>query len=298
MTMPNFLIIGAAKSGTTALYQYLKQHPQIYMSPVQDPEFFSFEGEQLNFCGPGVTINTSSITNIEAYRRLFQGVSKEIAIGERSALCLYIPKAAERIKHYIPHAKLIAILRNPVDRAYSSFMHLIRDNREPITDFYQAIEAEEDRIRNNWGFLWRYQDLGFYFIQLKRYFDLFDQDQIRIYIYDDFCTRPVEVIQDIFRFLEIDANFIPDTSVKPNVSGVPQNKVLHAFLRQSNPLKTLLKTLLTAKLRKKIANNLMNLNLSKPQLSPEIRNQLVEVFREDIVQLQDLINRDLSAWLN
>ena len=184
--MPNFLIIGAAKSGTSAIYHYLKQHPQIYMSPIKEPYFFAFEGEKLNFQGPGLTINESSIKEIESYRNLFQGVSDEVAIGEASTLYLYIPKAPTLIKQYVPNIKLIAILRNPVDRAYSSFMHLIRDQQEPITDFAQALKAEESRIQNNWGFLWRYQDIGFYSVQLKRYFEKFDRSQIKVYLYDYF----------------------------------------------------------------------------------------------------------------
>lgn len=297
MNMPNFLIIGAAKSGTTALYHYLKQHPQIYMSPVKEPEFFSFEGEQLSFMGPGVTINTSSITNLEDYVRLFQGVSQEIAIGEASALSLYTPKAAERIKHYIPNIKLIAILRNPVDRAYASFTHLIRDNREPITSFSQALAEEQNRIEQNWGFLWRYQDLGFYFAQLKRYYDLFDKRQIKVYLYDDFCTNPSELIQDIFQFLDVDKNFVPDISAKHNVSGFPRNQTLQAFLRQSSPIKTFLKPLLPEKLYRSTAKYLINYNLSKPNLLLETRKQLIEVFREDILQLRDLLDRDLEHWL-
>ena len=298
MSMPNFLIIGAAKSGTTALYEYLKQHPQIYMSPVKEPEFFSFEGEQLNYVGPGVTINTSSITNLEAYQRLFQEASaQQIARGEASALSLYIPQAAARIKHYIPTAKLIAILRNPVDRAYASFTHLIRDNREPITDFAQALAAENERIEQNWGFLWRYQDLGFYFKQLKHYFNTFDSAQIRVYLYDDFCTKPVKVMQDMFEFLEVDKNFTPNMSDKPNISGIPRNQYLQAFLRQPNSLKTAIKPLIPKKLYQTAVNKIMKYNLSKPSLDPEIKKQLSLVFEEDILQLESLISRDLSAWL-
>jgi hypothetical protein len=298
MNMPNFLIIGAAKSGTTALYEYLKQHPQIYLSPVKEPEFFSFEGEQLNYGGPGVTINASSITNLEAYQRLFQQASEQqMARGEASALSLYIPKAAGRIKHYVPNAKLIAILRNPVDRAYASFTHLIRDGREPITDFAQALAAEKQRIEQNWGFLWRYQDLGFYFRQLKPYFDTFDPAQIKVYLYDDFCSNPWEIMLDIFEFLEVDKSFIPDMSDKPNISGIPRNQALQVFLNQPNPIKTALKPLIPTKFYQKAINKIMKYNLSKPSLEPKIREQLILVFKQDILQLQSLISRDLSNWL-
>ena len=125
MTMPNFLIIGAMRAGTTSLYHYLKQHPQVYMSPVKEPRFFALEGEKPDPGRPtDERLMNHSITDIEAYRALFQAVSKETAIGEASPLYLYSPKAPERIRHYIPDAKLIAVLRDPVERAYSHFLDI------------------------------------------------------------------------------------------------------------------------------------------------------------------------------
>ena len=297
--MPNFLIIGAAKSGTSAIYHYLKQHPQIYMSPIKEPYFFAFEGEKLNFQGPGLTINESSIKEIESYRNLFQGVSDEVAIGEASTLYLYIPKAPTLIKQYVPNIKLIAILRNPVDRAYSSFMHLIRDQQEPITDFAQALKAEESRIQNNWGFLWRYQDIGFYSVQLKRYFEKFDRSQIKVYLYDDFKNDPVSLLQDICSFLNVDENFMPDMSIKRNVSGVPKSRLLQNFLRKKpSPLKGVLKTFIPYSVGDKIRGYLLSKNLAKTELQPQVRKQLLQVYREDILKTQDLIGRDLSKWLD
>lgn len=299
MVMPNFLIIGAAKAGTTALYYYLKQHPQIYMSPVKETNFFALEGEKLNFRGPGdhEAINSFSITDLESYLLQFQEVSNEIAIGEASPLYLYSPKAPERIKFYIPNAKLIAILRNPVERAYASFLHLIRDGRESFTDFTQALQEEEARIQNNWEHIWHYKQMGFYYNQLKRYYDTFAPGQIKVYLYEDFKTRPVSVLQDIFRFLGVDDTFIPDMSIRPNVSGIPKSKVMHSFLTKPNLIKTILKPFFPARLRQRIVTSLKNRNLVKPELSPEIRRYLIQVYKEDIMKLQDLIQRDLSKWL-
>lgn len=299
MVMPNFLIIGAAKAGTTALYEYLRQHPQIYMSPVKETNFFALEGEKVDFRGPGdqEAINSFSITDLESYILQFQGVSNEIAIGEASPLYLYSSKAPERIKFYIPHAKLIAILRHPVERAYSSFLHLGRDGREPLIDFAQALREEKARIENNWEHIWHYQQMGFYYTQLKRYYDIFDRSQIKVYLYEDFKTRPFSILQDIFRFLGVDETFIPDMSIKANVSGIPKKKVMHDFLTKPNPIKTILKPFFPARLRQRIVTDLKNRNLVKPELSPEIRKQLIQMYREEILKLQDLIQRDLSKWL-
>jgi Sulfotransferase domain len=296
MLMPDFLIIGAAKSGTTALYHYLKQHPEIYMSPTKETEFFAFEGETLNFCGPG-DMPRRSITCLEDYQAQFQGVSTEKAIGEASPLYLYSAKASERICHYVPHAKLIAILRDPIERAYSQFLMFVRDGRETTLDFATALREEDSRIQNNWAWGWHYTQVGFYYPQLKRYFDTFNSEQIKVYLYEDLNRNSIAVLQEIFGFLGVDEMFLPDISVKHNISGMPKNKLLHDFFAKPNPVRLALRPLLPAELRKQMRVNVNNQNLSKPQLSPEIREQLIPVFREDILQLQDLIQRDLSAWL-
>lgn len=298
MTLPNFLIIGAAKSGTTALYHYMRQHPQVYMSDIKEPHFFAFKDKELSFVGPGVTINQSSITKIDDYTSLFQKVDpQETAIGEASALYLYIPQTAQAIKEHLPNVKLIVILRNPVERAYASYMQLMRDGREPLDNFSKALQAEQARIQDNWGFLWRYTDLGFYGAQLKQYFDLFDEEQIRVYLYDDFKEKPISVLSDMFDFIGVDSTFSPDMSIKPNVSGVPKYPLVHKFLTEKNPIKSFLKPLLPSNFREKLTNKVVNQNLSKPDLDHAVKRQLCSVFYEDILELQTLLGKDLSFWL-
>ena len=303
--MPNFLIIGASKAGTTALYLYLKQHPQIYMSPIKEPRFFAFEDERLDFKGPAdERLKHEIVTHIEDYYALFQGVSKERAVGEVSPVYLYSPKAPERIRHYIPDVKLIAVLRNPIERGYSNFLAQVREGREPLTDYAQALQEEETRIRNNWSYIWHYRQRGFYYTQLRRYFDKFDRDQIRVYLYDDWKANNIMILQEIFHFLNVDDTVVPDISVRPNVSVIPRSKILHRYLTKRNLIMSTLKPLLPRRLRQRILAklqiafvNLMSLNLVRPRLSLEVRRQLVQEYREDILKLQDLIDRDLSKWL-
>jgi hypothetical protein len=299
MTMPNFLIIGAGKSGTTSLYHYLKQHPEIYMSPVKEPKFFAVEGKTLDFRGPNdeAHMNRKSVTDLGAYRALFRGVTDEKAIGEASPLYLYSPEAPGRIKHHIPEAKLIAILRNPVDRAFSSYLHCIRDRGEPLKDFAQALGEEETRIENGWGPIWHYKNVGFYSVQLERYFDTFGREQIKVFLYEDLKGDPVGVLQSICRFLEVGDTRLPDLSLKHNISGVPRSRLVHELLNKPNPIKSAFRPLLPAKLRKRLNLNLTGRNLVRPQLSPEVRKQLIEVYSEDILKLQELIDRDVSYWL-
>jgi hypothetical protein len=292
MTLPNFLVIGAMKSGTTALYYYLEQHPQIYMSPVKEPNFFCLEGRE--------DLDGKSITRIGPYRDLFKHVSSEKAIGEASHCYLYEPRAAARIKYHVPNAKLIAVLRNPIDRAYSHFLHMVRNGTEPLADFAQVLQEKETgacQERSSQDYIGR----GLYYGQLKRYFDTFDRDQIRVYLYEDLSKAPIDTLQDTFRFLGVNDSFVPDISLRRNVSGYPKYKILDGFLRRPSPVKHAFKVYLPARLRWRLSeafDYVKTRNLVKPPpVQPEVRRQLIGVYREDILKVQELIHRDLSGWL-
>lgn len=302
MTMPNFLMIGAAKAGTTSLYYYLKQHPQIYLPSGynKEPDFLALEGEKLEYPGPrGMFKMRNRITDIESYRALFDEVTTQKAIGEASTLYIYSEKAPERIQYYIPEAKLIAILRDPVERAFSHYLYWASQGFEPDTDFNfaKAIQAEPQRLGEGWSHNWHYVQRGFYYVQIKRYFDRFDASQIKIYLYEDLFKDKIAVVQDIFRFLGVDDTFVPNVSKTHNQTAVPKNLTLNKLLNRPNPIKTILKPLFPTGLRKGLANSLKQRNQGKPHLSAKIRKQLIAVYREDILQLQDAIGRDLSNWL-
>jgi hypothetical protein len=292
VTMPNFLIIGAMKSGTTALYYYLEQHPQIYMSPLKEPNFFCSEGQE--------SPDGYSITDIGTYQDLFGDVAGESVLGEASHCYLYEPKAVERIEYYVPDAKLIAILRNPIDRAYSHFLHMVRNGTEPLTDFAQALREEETGARQK-SIFQDYVGRGLYYGQLKRYFNTFGQDQVRVYLYEDLSDAPTATLRDAFRFLGVDDSFVPDVSIRHNVSGYPKYKALDELLRRPKRVKHALKMHLPARLRWRLSkafDNLKTRNLVvPPPVESEVRRQLMEVYREDVLKLQDLICRDLSGWL-
>jgi hypothetical protein len=291
MTMPNFLIIGAMKSGTTALYYYLEQHPEIYMSPVKEPNFFSSQ-EQENAA--------DAVTNIGTYQHLFRGGSGKKALGEASHSYLYEPRAAAEIKRYVPEAKLIAILRNPIDRAYSHFLHMVRSGTEPLDDFAQALREEEVRIHKERTFQ-DYIGRGLYYNQLKRYFRTFPQEQVRVYLYEDLSGAPISTVQDAFRFLKVDDSFVPDVSLRRNVSGQPKYKTLDGLLRRQSRIKHAAKIYLPARMRWRLSktfDDLKTRNLAEPPpVLSKVRRHLIGVYREDILKVQELIHRDLSGWL-
>lgn len=289
--MPNFLIIGAHKAGTTSLYRYLSQHPQLFMSAVKEPHFFSFMGHPLDFNDPNFNpTKLRSVSTIQEYQSLFQHAGDAIAIGEASPSYLYVAQSATKIYEYLPTVKLIAILRNPADRAYSNFMHCrARKHKEPLEDFSEALKAEAARIKENWSPLWHYQQMGFYYQQLQRYYQLFSKEQIQIHLYDDFQSNPKAMLQSIFHFLEVSPDFEPDLTQRHNVSGIPKNKLWRAafqYLQWTNPF-------LPIQMRQKLKERV----LTRPPFPSDIRKQLIALFREDILQLQDLIHRDLTQWL-
>ncbi|MFO7662689.1 MAG: sulfotransferase [Chloroflexota bacterium] len=301
MTLPNFLIVGAAKSGTSALYAYLRKHPDIFMSENKEPNFFALEGQKVNFSGPGDKgINRRSITRLAVYESLFARVKHEHAIGEASTIYLYHPQAPSRIKHYVPHAKLIAILRNPMDRAYSAFLHTRRDGREPESDFSTALLAESDRINAGWAHLWHYTRMGFYSVQIERYLNYFPQTSIAIYTYDEFKRNPDTLLREIFSFLEVEPNVVINTTDRYNVSGPTRVLWLQKWITQPHRTKDFLKPFIPSQIRERVRVNLMTANIKsdKPEpMSSFNRKQLQALFREDILRLQDLIEKDLSKWL-
>lgn len=303
MTMPNFLIIGAGKAGTTSIYHYLRQHPDIYMSPLKETNYFAYEAT--SWSGPNQPVRSENgisfpISSIESYRELFRGVANEQAIGEASPLYMSLPGVAGRIKQHLPDAKLIAILRDPVERAYSSYLMHVRDGREKRT-FLQAISEEEGGLCNN-GLVFgqrHYVRIGFYYQSLRPYFNLFDQNQIAVFLFEDLKNDALGLLRNMFYFLGIAGEYVPDVTIRYNVSGLPKNKLWQPLLGKS-PITKAIRHILPTRLAQPVMafqDILRDRQFVKPPLSPEIRSRMIAGYREDILQLQALIQRDLSAWL-
>ena len=300
MTLPNFLIIGAAKSGTTAIYTYIKQHPQIFMSDQKELRYFSYSDEPSNET-PADFIHPS-VTTLEEYEHHFDAVSDENVIGESSPTYLYTPGTAERIKTVLPNVKLLAILRNPIDRAYSAYTHALREWKEPAGSFDFALQQEQARIAAGWGMLWHYKKAGLYSQQLMSYFNVFDKEKIKVVLYDDLVLDTNNLLREIFRFLNVDEHFQPDTSSRPNVSGFPKNKFAHNIMRavfiENNPIKTIGQKTIPHKLRTSFVKSLRNYNLEKRAMSQEVREILVDYYQNDIILLEKLLKRDFSHWIS
>lgn len=298
--LPNFLVLGAAKAGTSSLYVYLKQHPDVFMSPTTELNFFAHAGGDLNFRGPGDLAymwDDFLVATYEDYCKQFATVGNETAIGEVSTHNLYSPQAPGLIKRHIPNVKMIAMLRHPAERAFSAFAHMVRDGREEIKNFRIALRHEPARIHDNWEPLWHYKSVGFYGAQLSRYLEIFDRNQIRVYIYDDFVARPLEVMQDIFGFIGVDPSFAPEMSEKYNVSTMPRSRQLHEMMMSKSVVRSALRRLVPASVRSRTRSFILERNAKRLRLAPAARRELTDAYREDIRLLERLLNRDLSHWL-
>lgn len=294
MKLPNFLIIGVQKAGTTSIYNYLVEHPQVFMSRIKETNFLEQNWLEL----PEGKRNKNGIVTIEDYARLFEPVTDEIAIGEASPNYLFHDKtAAARIKQYVPEAKLIAVLRNPVERAYSDYLMHLRDsiNGGVKTSFATQIDRAEK------SFIIR---KGFYAQGLKHFYQEFPKEQIKVCLYDDLVRDSQEFMRDFYRFIGVDADFSPDTTKKVQQAKVPKNQAINNLLQGQNPIRsiaaTALKTVMPLETRQSIRDRLINFNSQSKKalpLSPEDRDRLKAIYREDILQLQDLIQHDLSSWL-
>ncbi len=296
MVLPNFLVVGFQKAGTTSVYHYLAQHPDVFVSPRKELNFFSSIVEQPQI-DPRLT---SGFTDPEAYGAVFAPGAGRKAIGEASPLYATDPAVPAEIDRLIPDARLIALVRNPVERAYSEYWMRVRDKRERRS-FETAIQEEREAAGDR---SWRqgtdtYLATGFYARHLEPYWDRFGPDRLACHLFEDLEADPAGVMRDIFRFLDIDPDFVPDTSVRHNASGMAKSRLLRPFMR---------KTRLSRSVRRMLPRSVgqralvrveawRSRNLTKPPLAPLLRRQLVDLYRPDIEALQQLLGRDLSAWL-
>jgi hypothetical protein len=307
MTLPNFMIVGSAKCGTTSLYSYLNQHPQVFMSVPKEPTFFGNEGTSGLFNGPhdeDRAFHSKVITTIGDYTALYAGVKDEKAIGEASIYYMYLPKAPEQIKNHAPQAKMFAVLRNPADRAFSAYLHTVRQGREKRS-FEYALQQEPERIRQNWNPLWHFKAMGFYAEQVKRYYDMFGRDQVRIYLFEDLQKSPLPLIKEIFEILGVDSSFVPDMTKRFKESHVPKLPAVEMALQTAKHRMIASEPHMPGPLRwrmkyvKGAIDRMADMNRKQPPRIPAaIRMTLLDEYRDDILRLGDLLRRDLTHWCN
>lgn len=297
VVLPNFLIIGAPRSGTTSLCQYLKQHPDVYLSAKKEPRYFAFGERELDeLGGPGARfLRETTVRTWDAYVRLFRGAVGHTAIGEASPRYLWARGAAERISARLPETKIIAILRQPADRAYGGYLGALRDGREAADTFEQALSEERRREEAGWAF-GVYTRPSWYHRHLSSYYERFPRRRIRVVLFEEFERDPGAVVRQLFEFLEVDPGVAVDVSRRHGRSGVIRNPIARTVWKLSRRIPEPVRSLLPPAVRDRSLERLTR-DVVRPPLAPETRRALTARFRDDIRALEKLIGRDLSSWL-
>jgi len=294
---PNFLVVGAAKSGTTSLFNYLTKHSDIYIPAVKECRFFS----QLpkNYKGLGAEFFANNgITDERNYFELFSGYEDKVCGDISNDYLYYYEKSIKNILKYLGNKiKIVIILRNPIDRAYSNYMHHIRDGWENIS-FEKALDYENTRIIDNWGWSYHYINTGMYYCQVKAYLENFKK--IKIYLFEDFKSKDY-LLKDLFAFLEVNEDEELKDENEYNISGYPRNKFIHNFINNDNSIKDILKPMFKSILPnntiQQIISIIKNKNLKKIAMENDTRQRLGNIFKDDVKKLSNLIQKDLSHWL-
>jgi hypothetical protein len=273
--LPTFLVIGAAKGGTTSLHFYLRQHPDVFMPAVKETNFYWAEGRAHRAAIP---------SSLADYARFFAAATTERAIGEVAPQYLNSATAAQRIRQDLPDVRLIVCLRNPADRAYSDYLGRVRITREsrPID---QAIRPGE-RI---------FED-GLYHQRLRRYLERFPREQLHVMLYDDFARDASATLRGLFQFLGVDPDARIDTARRYNPAGSPRwaglNRLIWRFIRLADPVVPshwrgtgILEAIVRRTYR------------PAPPFPSELRKRLIDAYRSDIEATAELIGCDLSHWL-
>ncbi|HLG99373.1 MAG TPA: sulfotransferase [Bryobacteraceae bacterium] len=314
-TLPNFFLVGAPKAGTTSLYFYLDQHPQVYMSPIKEPHFLADEIRFENFsphmqeiAAPGLPaleqylngpvlekFSGGPVSKWEDYLKLFQCATHETAIGEASPCYLWSPSASRNIAGRFPGAKIIMMLRNPIDRAFAQYRHILMF-ADAAVSFREHMEASLRSDSTRVGDLYPFLGFGLYYEQVKRYLDLFPQERVRIYFYEDFCAAQAPVMRDIFAFLSVEPSFTPDLSKRHMQAFVPRSYALKRLAKSSRVWNWLWPRT-PARLRA-LARKAAFRGRDSFVLEPADRARLIDYYRDDVQKLGSLVNRDLSTWLS
>lgn len=290
--LPTFIIIGAAKAGTTALYWYLADHPQVFMSAMKETNFFAYGLDARGqFLYGDPEHHQFPVRSLPEYEKLFAEAGDADAVGEASPIYLECPQAANRIRELLPKTRLICSLRQPVDRAYSDYQMYLRSRGralDPAHDLSAA--AAWTRPDSHWMRIGRYHE------QLVRYYNVFSRDQIRVFLFDDLKRSPLRVVQELYRFVGVDQDFVPDFAAPHNAGGMPASRLLEGVLTSRT-----IRSAVGPWIPKRAANWVRRLRTSNlrqaPPLPAEVRQELTHHFRADIGRTSELIGRDLEHWL-
>lgn len=294
---PDFLVVGSAKAGTTSLFNFLGEHPQVFLPKRKEPKFFSYSSGINKLNGPRdeKTIQFA-VKTPENYQALYKNKGSKIA-GDGSVDNLYFySKVIPLIKEYLGDVKIIICLRDPIARAFSAYSMQLRDSRETLS-YSDALKEEANRIKDNYEFIWHYKNCGLYYEQVKAYMDNFTN--VKIVFNSDLRHDTQNTMDSVLSFLNIN-EFNFDLEKNHNVTGIPKNKLFHQIFVLSSFGRTFRKLFLSEKLKNFLKEKVFNklIKYEKVEKETHENSTLLEFFKDDVDKLSKLLDKDLyQLWL-
>jgi hypothetical protein len=297
MALPDFFIAGAPKAGTTALHAALSRHPSLYMSAVKEPKFFLSDGPPPNRGGPGdAQTYREHVWRREDYEALFDPAPPGTLRGESTPFYLYNRAAQQRIRALVPGARLIVILRDPVERAHSNWTHLWSAGLDPVGDFVAACGEEERRIAAGWAPFWHYTALGRYGEQLEQLYSVFPGDQVLVFRYRALLESPAQVLDRICGFLGVEQGVITEVP-RENVTTHPQLSLRYHVVSRALRVASAASVVPgAAAARRSLERVLQRDGSPRRPLTWEQRRALIPRFEADIRLLEVITAEDYSDW--
>ena len=300
---PDFFLVGAPKAGTSALHAALAQHPGLFLSPVKEPKYYMCgDSPPPAYKGPGdAHSNQEWIWQRRRYLELFAGAPEGALRGESTPFYLYHRDARRRIAADAPDARIIAVLRDPVDRAYSNWMHLWTDGLEPCADVVEAVRREPDRVERGWAPFWHYQGLGMYGRQLADLLAHVDRDRVLLLRYRQLVDEPSETLHRVFGFLgvpSVDVSSIPSDNSRVFVQDGPRVRALAPVIRAGATVAQFLPPEVWRRVSRPLVAQLhRGGDPARPRLTPEQRSALLAPHLPDIELLQQVTGESFADWL-
>ncbi len=302
---PDLFIIGAAKCGTTSVYEWLKGHPEVFMSPDKEPRYFAPD------LATGSGHDLRYPNDEDRYLALFEGARDEKRLGEASVRYIYSVEAARLIHEFQPNAFIVAMVRNPVETIYSLHNQYVSEGAEEIRDFEQALAAEEGRRQRlsltSGASRLLYRHRGRFADQLPRWFDTFGRDRVHVIVFEDMVADPAGTFRLLLQFLQVDPDYQPESFAAYNRSHAPRSRTILTLTR-SRPARWFIWKLLPRVVGERATRALVRWYWSSPikkraapraPLPDELRRRLENEFEPDVARLNELLGRDMGAlWWN
>ncbi|MEW6072942.1 MAG: sulfotransferase [Planctomycetota bacterium] len=293
--LPNFVVIGAPRCGTTSLFHWLRQHPGVYLPVRKELHFFSYPILAAHCAGPGDREALAGlVASWDEYQAHYAGAREEAAVGEVSPSYLLHSSARHAIAERLGQVKVIALLRDPVEKAYSQHALLARQGREDLP-FAAALDAEEERRRRGWGDLWWYAAGARYAPGIEDYAATFGRENVLVVRFEDLEREPRAALPGVLAFLGVDPGVPIDTAGPLNRAGGARFRLLSRILDGGGPAKRLIKRVLPERVRVPLRLRLSDWNtVERPPLDLECRRRLAARLADDVRRLERFLGRDLG----